>query len=217
MPYTPTFEEIFPKVRRLLIRTHQALEEAIPKSKEFFETENRDIDRYLFPNLVRYYMKHFLEKVGYSVENDEDEESNVEYQFQRLVNNGLSGIFNGFRFRILKAAENGELPIPGLSERKQLYYNQQLYLPFYRPNELVGQHIRPNLIILWEIDSNTDFLQQRLACPKSGGKTKDSVQAYFNEPIPHGVELVKGKVSEETEEEIQVTRKENNTVKEHKD
>ena len=36
--YTPSFTEIFPKVKPLLIMVNQSLEEAIPMAKDFFET-----------------------------------------------------------------------------------------------------------------------------------------------------------------------------------
>ncbi len=70
------------------------------------------------------------------------------------------------------------------------------------------KNIRLNLIILWEVTLNFDFYQLRLACPKSGYKTRDSVEAYFNEPVPHAAELVKVKKSNIVEEDIEITKKE---------
>lgn len=216
LPYVPTFEDIFPRVRPLLVVTTQAIEEAIPNAKGFFEAQGKSIDKYLFPNIVRYHIKCFMETTGLSVVMDEDEESVIEYQFQRLVNNGLSGIFSGFRFRILKA-DQGDLPIPGPSELKQQYYNQQLPLQFDIPLEEYIKSVHPNLIILWEVDNQHNFFQLRLACPKTGGKTRHSVEAYFNEPIPHAAELVKSKTIREPEEDIQITKKQTKTPLEHID
>ena len=214
LPYTPSFGDIFPRVKPLLIVIHQAFEEAVPKAKDFFELQEKSIDRYLFPNIVRYYLKELLQSAGFSIEMDEDEESLIEYQFQRLVNNGLSGTFNWFRFRILKT-DHGELPVPGPSKPKQQYYNQQLPLHFGMPFDEYTKTVHPNLIILWEVDAHHDFLRLRLACPKTGGTTRGSVQGYFNEPVPHSAELVKSKVAEELEEDIQVTKKESEVTPEH--
>lgn len=215
LPYTPNFEDIFPKVKPLLIKVHQAFEEAVPEAKEFFESQEKNIDRYLFPNIVRYYVKDLLESAGFAIEMDEDEESVVDYQFQRLVNNGLSGTFKGFRFRILKA-DRGQLPVPGPSKPKQQFYNQQLPLHFGMPFDEYIKIVRPNLIVLWEVDAHHDFLRLRLACPKTGGVTRDSVQDYFNEPVPHAAELVKSKATEEFEEDIQVTKREKEIIPEYK-
>jgi hypothetical protein len=201
---TPSFMDIFPKVKPLLIMINQSLEDAIPNAKEFFETQSKSIDRYLFPNLVRFYVKSHLETAGLSIQMDEEEEPEASYQFERLVNNGLSGTYNGFRFRILKA-DKGELPIP-YSEVKKRYYNQQLPLLLDMPPD--SEVVRPNLVILWEVNTKYDFHQLRLACPKSGDKTRDSVEAYFNEPIPHAAELVKAKKSKAAEEDVDFNIKE---------
>ena len=197
--YTPSFVDIFPKVKPLLIMVNQSLEDAIPSAKEFFETQSKSIDRYLFPHLVRFYVKSDLETAGLSIQMDEEEEEpEAGYQFERLVNNGLSGTYNGFRFRILKA-DKGELPIP-FSGAKKRYYNQQLPLLLDMPPD--SKVVRPNLVILWEVNTKYNFHQLRLACPKSGDKTRDSVEAYFNEPIPHAAELVKAKKSKAAEEDV---------------
>lgn len=201
--YTPAFVDVFPKVRPLLIMINQSLEDAIPKAKEFFEVQGKSIDRYLFPNLVRFYAKSHLETAGLSIQMDEEEEPETGYQFERLVNNGLSGTYNGFRFRILKA-DQGELPIP-FSGAKRRYYNQQLPLILDVPPD--STVIRPNLIILWEVNTKYDFYQLRLACPKAGGKTRDSVEAYFNEPVPHAAELMKVKILKATEDDVDLTIK----------
>lgn len=202
--YTPTFEDIFPKVKPLLIMLNQALEDNIPKVKDFFETQGKDIDRYLFPHLVRFYVKSHLETADLTIKMDEEEEPEADYQFERLVNNGLSGTYNGFRFRILKA-DNGELPVP-FSETKSTYYHQQLPLLLDLP--LDSKFVRPNLVVLWEVNTKYDFHQLRLACPKSGYKTRDSVEAYFNEPVPHAAEVLPARKASVTEEDIEIVKKE---------
>jgi len=197
--YVPSFADIFPKVRPLLILVNQSLEDAIPSAKEFFEAQDKSIDRYLFPHLVRFYVKSQLETAGLSIQMDEEEEEpETNYQFERLVNNGLSGTYNGFRFRVLKA-DKGELPIP-FSNAKKRYYNQQLPLLLDMPPD--SEVVRPNMVILWEVNMRYDFHQLRLACPKSGDKTRGSVEAYFNEPVPHAAELLKARESRVAEDDL---------------
>jgi hypothetical protein len=202
--YTPTYEDIFPKVKAILMTVNQAIEVAIPGSKEFFETKEKIIDRYLFPHLVRFFLKDQLETIGLSVKMEEEEEPITDYLFKSLTNNGLMISYNGFRLKILKA-DNGDLPVP-YSDAKSKYYNQQLPLIQDFPSD--SKTVCPNLIILWEINSNYDFLQLRLACPKSGYKTRDSVKAYFNEPVPHTAELIKTTKQEVIEEDLEVVKKE---------
>jgi hypothetical protein len=202
--YKPSFEDIFPKVKPRLILVNQALEDAIPTAKDFFETQSKSIDRYLFPHLVRFYVRIHLETAGLSIQMEEEEEPEASYQFERLMNNGLSGNYNGFRFRILKA-DKGELPVPS-SEVKIKYYGQQLPLLLSMP--LDSEVIRLNLVILWEVNTRYDFRQLRLVCPKSGGKTRDSVETYFNEAVPHAAELLKGRKAEVTEDDIALDIKE---------
>jgi len=216
LPYTPTFEDVFPNVRWLLIHTNQAVEEAVPKAKEFFTASGKAVDKYLFNDLVRYYAKCRLQNYGFSVEDDEKEIA--DYQFKALANNGLSGSFNGYPFRILKA-DRGDLPLPGPSERKQKFYHQQLCLPFDIALDEHTRTTRLNLLVLWEVDVYYNFTQLRLACPKAGGNTRESVEAYFNQPIPHAAEIVARRTTAggvtRGPEEIQITKKESKTAPEH--
>lgn len=46
-------------------------------------------------------------------------------------------------------------------------------------------------MILWELTSAYDFSQLYLACPKTGGKKREFVSAYFNKAIEHLVYSLK--------------------------
>jgi hypothetical protein len=139
---------------------------------------------------------------------DEEEEPETEYHFESLTNNGLMVSYNGFRLKIFKS-DNGDLPIP-YSEAKSRYYSQQL--PLLEDLPVNSKIIHPNLIVLWSVNFKYDFYELRLACPKSGNKTRDSVQAYFNEPVPHSVELIKAKEQVNIEDDIKVVKKENESM-----
>lgn len=209
LPFRPEFEDIYGEVVRLLIRTHEVMEQAIPQAKGFFVEENKPVDIYLFNDLVRYYAKEMLQDSGFTVEDDLEEVA--EYRFKTLVNNGLSGEFNQYSFRILKA-DHGSVPMP-VSQEKRNFYNQhqQLALPFNALDIEPSMKVRPNILILWEIDSQYSFLRLRLACPKTVGDTCESLEVYFNEPLPHAAEMIKTKAAaittSEYSEDIEVTKK----------
>lgn len=217
----PSFNDIFPKVCPLLILTQQALEYAVPKAKEFFDHDKRELDRYLFPTLIRYYARSYLAAAGQPTESDDElvatsltdeapqsaSGDTKEYLFYGLPNNGLSGVFRGFPFRMFMAADDGQLPGPGLSKTRRRYFNQQLSLPLgvkYQDDGVV----RVNLIITYELDNDHNFLRQHLACPRSADKWKLSVETFFDEIVPDAAEMIQPVSSEHLEEEeLIVTKK----------
>jgi hypothetical protein len=215
LPSQPSFEEIYSEVISLLIRAHEVMEKVIPKAKEFFSEQSKEgkpIDAYLFNDLVRYYAKEMLDSSGFAVENDIDTVN--KYEFKPLSNNGLSGIFNGRRFHILKA-DHSNIPMPASEERKKVY-NQQLVMQLDSPNNEISGKILYNILILWEVNGEYDFLRLRLACPKAVGKTRESLEVYFNQALPHAAEMIKAKATvvsvSEYSEEIEVTKKEPESI-----
>jgi len=215
LPPRPKFEDIYGETVRLLIRIYEVMEKAVPQAKEFFVSRDKPVDTYLFNDLIRYYAKEPLRDSGFAVEDDVEDVS--EYEFKPLSNNGLFGRFNGHLFRILKA-DHGGAPMP-MSGRRREFYTQppQLLLPFDAPDE-PGMKASHNILILWEVDSQYNFLRLRLACPEAAGKTRESLKVYFNEPLPHAAEMIRTKASaaatSEYAEDIQVTKKEFEAVSE---
>jgi hypothetical protein len=209
LPFSPKFKNIYAETLGLLIRTHEVMEKAIPQAKEFFVNEDKPVNVYLFNDLVRYYAKELLQGSGFNVEDDVEEAN--EYEFKSLCNNGLFGKSNGHFFRILKA-DNGSVPMPASGKRREFYTQPpQLPLPFDVLNRVCH-----NILILWELDNQYNFLRLRLACPKAVGKTRESLEVYFNEPLPHAAEMIKTKATaiatSEYSEDIEVTKKESEAV-----
>ena len=106
------------------------------------------------------------------------------------VNRGIgfrwaSGVCKG-AWRVLKADE-GDVPIPGPSERKQKFYSQaQLVFPFMAGEEEVGESPEVNFIVLWDVPPGSySNLALVLVCPKAGGTTRDSVEIYWGQTLPH--------------------------------
>jgi hypothetical protein len=214
LPFGPRFKDIYGETVVLLIRTHEVMEKVIPQAKEFFVNEDKPVDTYLFNDLIRYYAKEMLQDSGFTVEDDVEEAN--EYEFRPLCNNGLFGKFNGHFFRILKT-DHGSVPMP-VSGRRKKFYTQppQLPLPLYTPDIEPGMKVLHNILILWEVDSQYNFLRLRLACPKAVDKTRESLEVYFNEPLPHAAEMIKTKdtaiATSEYSEDIEVTKKESEAV-----
>lgn len=215
IPNEPDFETIY-KEFEPIVRTklYPALEDAVQKANlQFLEWGKEAPDRQLFPHLVRYFAKENINELGLKVEMENNEEveetEEPDCKFNFLPNNGLSGSWKGYNFRILMS-DHGELPVPA-SHRKIDFYNQQLPLPllFETPLESLPEYIPVNVLFLWEVDTNYHFTGLRLACPKTGGKNRASVSAYFNELIPHPATTMKEEPAQiESEEEIGITRKE---------
>lgn len=212
LPFEPKFEDIYAETVVLLIRVHEVMEQVIPSAKEFFVKQGKPVDTYLFNDLVRYYAKSILQDSGFAVEDDAEEVS--EYKFKALANNGLSGKFNRHPFRILKA-DQGNVPMPTSWEKKG-FYNQQLAFLLDTPVIEPSRKMRHNILILWEVDNQYNFLRLRLACPKAVGNTRESLEVYFNIPLPHAAEMIKSKATiittSEYSEDIKVTKKEPETM-----
>lgn len=190
-------------LEELIFAVHSAFEDTPRLAKQFFEDQKRKVDPFLINDLIRYYIKRHLVSLQFDVTEN--------YDVDDLPNNGLSVTYSGHRVRILKA-ERGDLPVPH-SDTKIDFYNQQLSLDSLVDDDgnLRQPALRPNVLILWELTNNYDFNQLYLACPKTGGKKRKSVTAYFNEAIEHPVYSLKpeGQAVEMTQEdEIDVARTE---------
>lgn len=209
-PVQPRFDDIYRETLTLLVRTHEVMERVIPQARELFEERGKSPDIYLFNDLVRYYARELLDKSGFALE--DDGEDVTEYKFRALLNNGLSGTFNGRRFRILKS-DHGSVPMPA-SRAKREFYTQPPQLRLQLEPSVTVRH---NILILWEVDDQYNFLRLRLACPKSVGVTRASLEVYFNEPLPHAAEMIVSRHTaigtSERSEGIQVTRRESECMR----
>jgi len=151
--------------------------QAIP----YFKARDLEINRALVTCMIRYEVKIRLLNAGLDViEEPSDNLVDFDLSVEQLANNGLAGSFAGYSFKILKA-DDGRLPVPGHSRRKQDFYAQQLPLL-----ELAAEaSFRPNVVILWGFDPAYAIVQLRLAVPKAGAFSRASVQEHYNVSIMH--------------------------------
>jgi len=176
----PSPGEVQKDLELILPIINTALEHGTSNAKDFFEREDQDklIDRYLAPNLVRYWAKRYLQGAGLQVS-----EEQAEFNLKPLPNNGLCLIFGRYRVRILKS-DDGDLPVPGDSVSRRNFY-QQISIVYATENGEEVQEDVSNLLILWDIDVAYNLTGLSLAYPKAGKDTKASVQVHWHVPITH--------------------------------
>ena len=157
---------------------YAGVEAAIEQTRDFFP-EEKPVDAALAPNLVRYYVKEYIDS-----KSPANSQPSISYEFNResLPNNGLFVHFGPYRIRILKADE-GDLPLPGPSRARRRFYQQTL--PLWA--EVSGED-KPNpvnLVVLWDVNSEYVLNDLSIACPKDVGESHGSVQCHWRAEISH--------------------------------
>ncbi len=157
---------------------YRGMEGAIQQTRDFFP-EGKPVDAALAPNLVRYYMKVYVDE-----KSPAESQLSVRNQFSRqpLPNNGLFLHFGSYQIRILKADE-GEVPLPGPSRARRRFYQQTL--PDWA--EIAGED-RPNpvnLVIIWDVNSQYALNDLSIACPKDVEDGRGAVELHWRADIPH--------------------------------
>jgi hypothetical protein len=164
---------------------HEVLDKAITLARGFFENRDLEIDRSLFPDLVRFEAKLLLDNPKYKA---------IGYEFVTLSRNGLLVIYQylgcTYRIRIRKADEEGELPLGNLSRTLKDYCKQRD--PYPRLSEMsleeMERYESPELIklfVVWDVDDNYGLTETFLCCPK--GITGEM---YFADEIPHAATTI---------------------------
>ncbi len=187
----PSFESVLQKLSELWPITYSALDFGIFKTQEFFDNQEREqdkvIDRYLAPNLVRYHAIQVLNGLGHEVREDND------INLENVANNGIHIKYGSYNLRILKS-NLMEIPVPGHSKTRQVFYHQgQINFPPDKNNNKDLMEI--NLLLLWSVEYPYSLSNLSLACPKAGGSTRESVLHHWHEKIPesflYGSDIVK--------------------------
>jgi len=174
-PTPPSFEELQEQLRTLLDLVREALQEGTAHVPEYFRSEASPIDYALAPNLVRYKAKKFL--IASGEDSAKDEESY--FEAEAISNNGICVCVPGFEVRVLKSADDGSVPPPGISVTRRNLYNQiQAKFDFAKP--VWG------VIVHWLVDRDYSLLKVSVAIPSSFAKSdqgKQEVVCYFDQPV----------------------------------
>ena len=151
----------------LIPHLYTALENGTMKNREFFERQDKEINRYLAPELVRYEAKEYLDSVAEGL-----------FKTEPLARNGLylTG-FKNLEIRVLKA-DGGELPFPSSETKRQFY--EQYTLPVFEPAPIL------KLVVLWDVTGPYNLVVPlTLALPRSADPERQLVSAHWYEPIPY--------------------------------
>ena len=166
-PIFPSREIVRADIDPLLPILRQLLDDAASRAREYPQMNLERRDLCFMSHLVRLHVKSGLVGLGFDCRD--------------MANTGLFFTYGRYPIRVLKADE-GELPVPGQSQKRQNYYEQGRSLELF-PRETQQQAYGPNLIILW--DANADYFVDslKLICPKAGGDTKASVEIHWQDII----------------------------------
>lgn len=180
----PLPQDILRNYTPLLRTLVAALLRGARHARAYADWQDEPIDRTLAPALVRKEAKRILSNHtdSNSVPQVTDEE--VEFEAEYLPNLGLAVAVDGLRIKLLKS-DNGSLPIPGPSQRRQQFYAQQtsLFPPAEDAAENANELPRANLVMHWIPDDEYNLIRVYLACPTAGGVTRASVQSEWDEVI----------------------------------
>ena len=167
----PTPEEEVQALGPLVPLLFEGFERSTEGAYQFFESQSKPVNSWLYPELVRYYMTDFLRDKVQVIEDFDPEE---------IIKNGLSVIFRRRRIRMWKAGDD-EFPAAGLSKTKLGFLNQQL--AFYVDDGGAFQEIDHNLVILWNVDKGHRLSKLYLLYPKSAESRWAPAQAHWSRQL----------------------------------
>jgi hypothetical protein len=168
-PYSP--DQVLNDLSDIHPRISQAIEGAIAQARAFFEEKSRQFDVWLFSHMVRNETKEALQRMGQTL-------IQGGFEQKEMALSGLEFTFGVYCIKILKG-KDGMLPAVGRSRAKREF--------FYQPSllEQIGDYIRPlNLVIIWNIDTNYNLVELRLACPRSAKSYPDNSSEHWSISIP---------------------------------
>lgn len=177
MMKVPSLETALRDLALLIPSVYTAFDHGAFQACEFFdnqpEEENRIIEPYLASMLARYYAVRKLRKLG---QDAKEEVVNLD----NVPNIGVYIHYGKYHIRILKS-DGGEVPIPGSMKRQQFYGHGQQ--PWLLP-QISDDEEGVNLLILWDTHSRYSLNNLYVACPKQGGRNRESVEYFWSDKIP---------------------------------
>jgi hypothetical protein len=204
-------QDVLDDLSPIITALYKARDFAIRRSQRFFERESADDiredidegtagrDSILFPNLMRFYFKRFLDTQGHKCVEEDEETDGSEYFRRPRSNNGLLVTFRRLQVKILKA-QSGGLPAPGKSEPSLNFYAQQGSLFGGTP-----EHPEPtglNVVVTWDVNANYEAGPLRLYLPY--GVSDNQINVHWSVEIPPP--LASRNVAPVTSDDIEIGR-----------
>ena len=181
----PSPQQVVQQHRPLLRLAVEALRQGTLHAQAYAEWRDEEVDPALAPALVRKEAKRRLIAANHSVEDETD------FETEFLANLGLCLTAPGVQIRLLRSTADHQVPVPGQSQARQIYYTQP-GLPFGGSDGALAEPPGVlRLVLHWSTDDEYSLDRAYLACPMTGGETRATVASHWDEPIwrRHAVEV----------------------------
>ena len=227
LPSLPARKQVFRELSPLSTMLYETFPEIASDTViPYFADRGRAIDQRLATDMLRYEILYALNSLGVYAEYDDGlaaQDAPSVVDLKQIQNNGIEGIFGGWRFKLLRS-RSGAVPPPGRSEQRKQYYAQRpppsQQLALYGLGEHRPSPLRPNAVILWDFDDGYKQVQIRIAIPQGFSGEFGAVRCYFNDLVPHPVEVtskrsvaVNNPMDDDDHGELEVTWKEPGEVR----
>lgn len=174
----PTVAEVVEDAGGVLSVIATAIADACQNIQTFYLEHGEDApDPNLSPNLIRWFVKRYLDNPGHTLHS-----LAIDYEREELSNNGLLIQWSKYLIRVRKAVSGFNLP-PATSAALDLYYDQvqlELFPDLASSEFLPGHQNEIKLVLLWEVDKDYQLTGLSLALPRTGG---DDPQVFWRVPL----------------------------------
>ena len=163
-PIIPSHEQASQELASTIGRLFSAFSVAIDEASDYCNLKV-ERDRSFFSHHVRYLAKTELKNDS----NDSFETQDAD--LEDTANSGICLVLPKYRVRVLRAAEDGQIPDPGSSTRRKKFLNQESeqYEFDWGADETtskVDESSEPtHIVVLWEADSRDKFTGLWFICP----------------------------------------------------
>ena len=194
IPLLPPTKQVLCELFPLTTALYETLPDiAADRVVPYFSERLRAVDRGLATYMLRYEIKYKLNSNGIEAEFDSDfesEEVQCGVELGRLSNSGIEGVFESWRFKLLRSRK-GAVPPPGRSGRRKQYYSQPFVrqLPLSGFGSRINSRLRPKIVILWDFDKSYKKVEIRIAVPREPQGEFGTVRCHLNVLVPHPVIL----------------------------
>jgi hypothetical protein len=189
-PIIPDAETTLQAINPLRQVLWEALEHGIGVAKLHFGPD-KFVGASLGSHIARYHAKQFLMSRGTTCEH--------------VALDGIAFRWHGYYIRVLKS-DDGALPIPGASERKQNFYCQKQLLLFQLADGEAELDPEINLVVLWDVNRGSfTGLKLTVVCPKAGRETRESVEAYWERELLHPAAAAQVETADDAPDDLIIT------------
>lgn len=161
-------------------KIHGFLQEAVPIALQHFEEwapkkSNGDptLDPHLFPHLIRWHVCRLLRQAEYDATPTEAAGEEIPPSIRTMAMSGIEITHRGRKLKLWKSRKGG-LPLPGRSESRKAFLQENRILFDARPGEFFKAR---NLVLLWDVDTTGDVTLE-LVCPMPSDYERDDVDDW---------------------------------------